>query len=175
MVAFLAVVGAQRDVPRGTHGTVMYDLTLSEWTEAHTLEEALAFAFDAQPREVQLDADLGQPTRDGKWLRCTCTRRGGKFPLTVSVYPQGQANRPLPLEAVVAERLHARLRVRVLISDDTPNPYRWLLVDAAGVRSVYVEEEALNRDEFVIDRVLGSESSESLEPAAVVTRYDSEP
>ncbi|MEN9796980.1 MAG: hypothetical protein RL653_676 [Pseudomonadota bacterium] len=134
----------------------MYDLTLSEWIDDRRLGEALAFAFDAEPADVLLDADLGQPTREGMWLQCTCSRRGGEFPFTVSVYPQGQPNRPRPTEAVVAERLHARLRVRVLIPDATPNPFRWMLVDAAGARPVDVDVEAMDRDEFVIDRVLTS-------------------
>jgi hypothetical protein len=57
------------------------------------------------------------------------TVHGGEFAHTLEIYPKNcmdHAN--LPSETELATQFAARLHCRCLISDDSPNPYTWILV-----------------------------------------------
>lgn len=80
------------------------------------------------------------------------SERGGDFPRTISVR---SAQQELP----VAIRLAAALRGRVLLSDRTPNPYRWTLVQADGtVARAHVDVDALDDREALVLATIGDEA-----------------
>ena len=130
----------------------MYDVHLSQPLDPSRVIDAVAAAVGADRAEVQVDDDLAPPTRPGVRWRCVIQRRGGDFPCSVSIYPQGPG--PRPAERDLARRICVHAGVRALISDDTPNPFRWIAVDEEGDLPVFLDPDALDRDEWVLDRAL---------------------
>ena len=72
---------------------------------------------------------------------------GGDFPLQVSVHPQSET---FDQEEALAQRLCGVLACRCLISDDSPTPFSWRLVDSTATRAVAVAPDRLDLDELVL-------------------------
>jgi hypothetical protein len=54
-------------------------------------------------------------------------------------------------EAIVAQKLCAQLDCNVLVSDDSPNPFSWLLVTPEGEkRAVYLKTEAMEQEIYIL-------------------------
>ena len=75
----------------------------------------------------------------------------GEFPRWFDIYPAKDTD----LE--IAMRLVEVLNVQVLISDDTVNPYRWIVCTEKGQSAVYIDSDFFDATGgFKIERIEGS-------------------
>ena len=122
------------------------DFLLDGDVEPEALRAALAQALSVDPDQVDMIADLSD-IRDAPVIAQVGELDGG-FPMSVAVY----VRREIGLEFVQA--VSRALGMRALVSDDSPNPFTWLLAHPDGsLDHVEVDPEALDREEFEIVRV----------------------
>lgn len=78
----------------------------------------------------------------------------GEFPFQIRIFTHDKRLDNVRSEPAIDE-LSRRYSVRVLVSDDTPNPYRMILVEPEGIRTpVHLDMDALDEeDRFVIATV----------------------
>jgi hypothetical protein len=113
---------------RATTGVAMYDLHL-EGEPAHAeIRRALARAFGLDDERIVLVSEVcDMPAPSPSIVACVVRSRGGQFRVSLEIYPGEPTAVP---EAEFASRVCRELGCRCLISDDSLNPYRWLLVTA---------------------------------------------
>lgn len=135
----------------------MYDLHLEGEPSRASIRRALAEAFGLDEEGIILVAEVCElPVPSASTVACVVRGRGGQFRVSLEIYPGG----PTELaEPEFARRVCRQLGCRCLISDDSINPYRWLLVTGtAEPQPVHVSARSLDCDlAFVLDPYDGAE------------------
>ena len=106
----------------------MYDLHLEGEPSPAEIRQALARAFGLDDERIRLVPEVCElPVPSPSTVACVVHSRGGQFRVSLEIYPGEPTAVP---EAEFASRVCRELGCRCLISDDSLNPYRWLLVTA---------------------------------------------
>ncbi|MDA0169538.1 hypothetical protein OJ998_10625 [Solirubrobacter taibaiensis] len=117
------------------------DFLLSGPVEPGELRAALADALSLPEAGIEIIGDIGEIT-DAR-VTAQLDDLDGEFPTGVSLYVRGET--PSDLVSSVSRSLG----LRGLVTDESPNPFTWLLVHPDGrVESVTIDPEALDRGEF---------------------------
>lgn len=90
------------------------------------------------------------------WFDDAC----GEFPFHIRVFTHDNSLDSIRPEPAI-EKLSREHSVRALVSDDTPNPYRMILVEPSGSRTpVHLDMDALDEEDcFMIAKVGDDDSS----------------
>jgi hypothetical protein len=129
----------------------MYDLHLEGEPSHADIRRALAETLGLDETAIILVAEVYQlPVPSASAVACVVRDRGGQFRVSLEIYPGAASDIP---ESDFAMRMCRHLKCRCLISDDSTNPYRWLLVTgSAEPQPVYVSVRHLDDDgAFVLD------------------------
>ena len=123
------------------------------------LRTALAQAFGVQESAVRVTASAEDVSED---ILVTAVLRemSGDFKTWAEIILRGRLERPEKLkevEQITLEFLCPALKTRALISDDSPNPYSYILVAPGSSRQVFLDVESLDeREEIGLARHHGS-------------------
>lgn len=109
-------------------GDILFDREIAP----EELRDALAEVCAVAVADILVVDDVAAATfehRVEKHIRMLCERTlvQGEFQMLLSVYARDPALDTLDAKVVVG-KLCNHLQCTCLISDDTPNPYRWLLI-----------------------------------------------
>jgi len=119
------------------------DFLLSGPVEPGALRAAVADALSLPDTSVEIIGDIGEIT-DAP-VAVQLDDLDGDFPVSVALFVRGET----PAE-LVGSVSHA-LGLRALVTDESPNPFTWLLVHPDGrIEPVTVDPAALDRGEFRI-------------------------
>ena len=119
------------------------DFLLSGPVEPGELRAALADALSLPQTSVEIIGDIREIT-DAP-VTAQLEELDGDFPVSVALYVRGET--PADLVGSVSRAL----RLRALVTDQSPSPFTWLLVHPDGrVEPVSVDPEALEHGEFRI-------------------------
>jgi hypothetical protein len=130
-----------------------YDIHIARHLSREQALDCIAHVFGVARDEVIILQDYEQiiPLPPGR-IVCGTRQRTGEFPTTLEIFVGEQVEQALP-EHEVASRIARFLPADCLISDDSLNPFSWTLVSADGkVQQVFVDTDALDRDELRINR-----------------------
>jgi len=99
------------------------------------LEVLLATAFGINAGDILIFNEGDWPTSvsDNIRLICDAHHKGGEFSRYVSLYLQDYSLEPLNDNKLIP-RICGIAHCRALISDDSVNPYSWILVDSSDNR-----------------------------------------
>ena len=119
------------------------DFLLSGPVEPGALRAAVADALSLPDTSVEIIGDIGEIT-DAP-VTAQVDELDGDFPVSVALFVRGET----PAE-LVGSVSHA-LGLRALVTDESPNPFTWLLVHPDGrIEPVAVDPAALDLGEFRI-------------------------
>ena len=117
---------------------VWQDLLLDRWIDGPALGRALATVFDVEQQSVLVVDDVANLTLEvvGVKVLAERTRRGGQFPLQLSVYVRDEAvwRRVQEFDEIVrlVRELCALLRSSCLITGDAQDPEEDFLIRPTG-------------------------------------------
>ncbi len=119
------------------------DFLLSGPVEPGALRAAVADALSLPDTSVEIIGDIGEIT-DAP-VTAQLDDLDGDFPVSVALFVRGET----PAELVGS--VSRALGLRALVTDESPNPFTWLLVHPDGrVEPVTVDPAALDLGEFRI-------------------------
>ena len=119
------------------------DFLLSGPVDPGALCAALADALSLSPTSVQIIGDIGEITDAPATAQLDDL--DGDFPVSVALFVRGET----PADLVTS--VSRALGLRALVTDESPNPFTWLLVHPDGrSEPVTVDPEALAYGEFRI-------------------------
>ena len=111
----------------------------------------MADALSLPETSVEIIGDIGEIT--GAPVIAQLDDLDGDFPISVALFVRGET--PAGLVGSVSRAL----RLRALVTDESPNPFTWLLVHPDGrVEPVTIDPEALDLGEFRIARRIDSQA-----------------
>jgi hypothetical protein len=133
---------------------VWEDFLVDRVLTGEEISRGVSHAFGVSPHAVLVVPALGPiDLPDGIRILVAAREVSGDFRMYISVVPQW---RPLDVgdEFSVVVQLARFWGCLCLVSDDSINPYRWIVVDAQGRRSpVALDVEELDvRERFVLSR-----------------------
>lgn len=126
-----------------------FEIALEGFHDDAALVRALARAYEITSDEVSLLESIQEFDFTNVRLIVQKTFLGGEFPTHLAIHTHLAPE----TDSALSRRICAELATRAVISDDSVNPWTWLLVTPDGeVRSVWVDAESLDdRGEFRID------------------------
>ncbi len=130
-----------------------YEIHLDQPVERGAVPSLLAKIFGIAPSEVAVAAEAAQLPLEPRRLSCIHRERRGDFPLSLElILDRTLAARCTELD--VARWLVDELDCRCIVSDDSLNPFTWLMVEPGGLMfRVAVEPDALDRNELRVTRL----------------------
>src|SRR6266542_2852937 len=97
----------------------------------------IAFMFGVDVSRVVVSEDITEA--EAAQVNCVLHHIDGEFQTVVEVYVDDKRLECLPALPTIA-KFAEKLGCTCLVSDDSPNPYSWMLVDSAGrARQVFLD------------------------------------
>jgi hypothetical protein len=129
-----------------------YEIHLERLPERAEMAALLAKVFEVAADDVAVVEEHAHLPLTPRRLSCIYRERTGDFPLSLELIPDaGLVERTT--EAMVARMLVEALDCRCIISDDSMNPFTWLMMEPGGLMyRVAVEPDALDRNELRVTR-----------------------
>lgn len=130
------------------------EINLSVSAEPASVKPALAAALEV-PADALAVAASWHELGGSAGLACCVQRRGGDFPTSLEIRVVERGPDPKSLAKALANILGCEC----LISDDSVNPFTWVLVSRDGaMTSVAVDPDALDSDELVLEHKRGGDA-----------------
>lgn len=126
------------------------------WSEIHVdrplspldVSELLARVFGVEASRVAVVEDMEDLPEPGtKAVVGERTDRDGDFPLTLTIYTFME---DVPPVAEAAQLMSGFVEARVLVSDESLDPYTWWLVSSGHVEQATVDPDALDEGKIVL-------------------------
>lgn len=130
-----------------------FDIVLEKVISKDELQKALAIIFNIQSDNIVVDEDYNSTPFIGdiKIWAIINQYDGGDFLLNCSIYIRDST-----LEhnsTLLSKKLCNLLRMKGLISDDSPNPLTWIIISPDGSKkSVILDSDELDNDRYVISK-----------------------
>ncbi len=129
---------------------IEHDVLLATKPEGEELRRAVSAAAGIEAERVFVTPDITTAQgEDYENARVVIERvdMGGEFPVLLHFYPRAEETAKDPVPEV--KRLAAILKCRVLIDDDSDNPWQMLEVTPDGTtRTVYLDPDSEDLGEF---------------------------
>lgn len=127
------------------------DLLLDRQLTAAELTEWLLATFSVPKHALVVAPEESRaPVSDDTHVLCEFSTAKGEFPMHVAVFTRRADLEAIESEPAVAD-LCRRFGLRALVSDDTANPYRMMLVAPSGRRSaVHLDVDAVDDEDCYV-------------------------
>lgn len=130
-----------------------FDIALEKVISKDELQKALAIIFNIQSDNIVVDGDYNSTPFIGdiKIWAIINQYDGGDFLLNCSIYIRDST-----LEhnsTLLSKKLCNILHMKGLISDDSSNPLKWIIISPDGSKkSVILDSDELDNDRYVISK-----------------------
>jgi hypothetical protein len=114
----------------------------------HEIKHAISKAFNISPKSIFVVDDITEFDVDEQ-VRVVCERieMSGDFPMRISIYLRDEQLVPSNSQTMLGD-LCDLMKCQCLVSDESPNPYQWLLIqNSKNWRSVYIDPVKLDENE----------------------------
>lgn len=128
-----------------------FDLLVEKKLSSTQLQSALAILFNLEACNISITNDYPEkPFNDDIKIWCRINiYTGGQFPLGVSLEifsTELEGDRKL-----ITKKLCNILNTRCLISDDSPDPFTWIMISPNGLEeNIELDPDELDNDRYVI-------------------------
>ena len=138
----------------------MNEVYLSRMVSHRQLDAWLAAFYGIEPGTMRIHASDDEfiESAGAYAVNVVAQHIGGDFPQQLSVYVDRSQT-----DAELAAFLARKGNLEVVFSDDTLNPFRWMVESGKGGKAFFVDAEAFDEGAFVIDRYDSGQANEEPE------------